>query len=158
MLLIHHMMRKKLLDFFLELLNIYLPCQFHTWWNYPNCMNKDSAPHFNLLKKMTSHIWPGLNMGDDANFVNANIYWAHFILILPKIESWSKMHIPNKMIFLLYTGTSALIIYFSNIQGTKKYSAVMYLYSGWAFAQALNSIIRSSMIYDTQNVSPTMLL
>ena len=30
------------------------------------------------------------------------------------------------MIFLLYTGTSALIIYISNIQGTKKYSAVMY--------------------------------
>ena len=30
------------------------------------------------------------------------------------------------MIFLLYTGTSALIIYIFNIQGTKKYSAVMY--------------------------------
>ena len=29
---------------------------------------------------------------DDAIFVNANIYWAHFILMLPKIESWSKMH------------------------------------------------------------------
>ena len=35
-------------------------------------------------------------------------------------------NISNKMIFLLYTGTSALIIYISNIQGTKKYSAVMY--------------------------------
>ena len=38
------------------------------------------------------------------------------------------------MIFLLYTGTSALIIYIyiyiSNIQGTKKYSAVMYYYKG----------------------------
>ena len=36
------------------------------------------------------------------------------------------------MIFLLYTGTSALIIYIyiSNIQGTKKYSAVMY-YQKW---------------------------
>ena len=34
------------------------------------------------------------------------------------------------MIFLLYTGTSALIIYISNIQGTKKYSAVMYYPSG----------------------------
>ena len=30
------------------------------------------------------------------------------------------------MIFHLYTGTSALIIYISYIQGTKKYSAVMY--------------------------------
>ena len=30
------------------------------------------------------------------------------------------------MIFLFYNGTSALIIYISIIQGTKKYSAVMY--------------------------------
>ena len=30
------------------------------------------------------------------------------------------------MIFLIYTGTFALIIYISNIQGQKKYSAVMY--------------------------------
>ena len=30
------------------------------------------------------------------------------------------------MIFLHYTGTSALIIYISNIQRTQKYSAVMY--------------------------------
>ena len=35
-------------------------------------------------------------------------------------------YIPSKMIFLLYTGTSALIIYISNIQGTNNYSAVMY--------------------------------
>ena len=34
--------------------------------------------------------------------------------------------LPNKMIFLLYTGTSALIIYISNIQGTRKYSSAMY--------------------------------
>ena len=35
------------------------------------------------------------------------------------------------MIFLLYTGTSALIIYISNIQRAQKYSAVM----NWKYAQ-----------------------
>ena len=48
------------------------------------------------------------------------------------------------MIFLLYTGTSALIVYISNIQRTEKYSAVMYYLSPDQF---LVVIINASLGY-----------
>ena len=48
------------------------------------------------------------------------------------------------MIFLLYTGTSALIVYISNIQRTEKYSAVLYYLSPDQF---LVVIINASLWY-----------
>ena len=41
--------------------------------------------HWAFLADVTYMAWLEYG-GDDANFVNANIYWAHFMLMLLKIE------------------------------------------------------------------------
>ena len=88
--------------------------------------------HGNKSKNCFSPVWVSVN-NEPVGFVRAPWSWTP-----SPYGSWSSQrHTPpppaiwpsylrNKMTFLRYTGTFALIIYISNIQGTKKYSAVMY--------------------------------